>query len=83
MPRRYVVIGPQAVLGKRRGEVVELEAAHARRLVAAGHVRPEDGPPDEPPGDPAPDPGSGTEPRSEAGLSHDSSTAEGPEDDKE
>jgi len=34
------VIGPQRVLGRRRGELVELTEGHARRLVRAGHVKP-------------------------------------------
>mgnify|MGYP001446106046 CR=1 FL=1 len=36
----YEVIGPQRVLGRRRGELVELTEGHARRLVRAGHVKP-------------------------------------------
>lgn len=38
---RYVVVGPQRVLGHAEGDVVELEQAHAARLVRAGHVRPD------------------------------------------
>ncbi|TQN30614.1 hypothetical protein FHX37_0496 [Haloactinospora alba] len=65
----YVVVGPHPVLGKKRGEQVELEESHAARLMRAGHVEP--APPPDP--DPPPKPKSKkkpAEPRQSAGLSH-------------
>lgn len=69
---RYVVAGKQRVLGKATGEVVELSEEHARRLLHAGHVRPE--PPPEETNETA-------EPRQSAGLSDE--PADRPKDVKE
>lgn len=63
----YTVVGPHPVLGKKRGEQVELEERHAGRLMRAGHVEP--APPPDPP--PKPKKTKKTEqPRQSAGLSH-------------
>lgn len=38
MAQRYVVVGKCPVLGRKRGEHVYLEDAHAARLMRMGHV---------------------------------------------
>lgn len=69
-----------AVLGKRRGEVVYLDDAHAARLIAAGHVEPA---PDPPPKPKRRRPAPKSEPRQDAGLSHVTESAPAAEDAKE
>ncbi|MEV2277707.1 hypothetical protein AB0I72_19185 [Nocardiopsis sp. NPDC049922] len=77
----YTVIGPHAVLGKRRGEQVELEVQHAARLRAAGHVEPTPAPePDPPPKKTAKKP---DKPRQAPGLSAAQDSAGRPDEVKE
>jgi len=40
MAQRYVVVGKQPILDRKRGEHVYLEDDHATRLMSAGHVAP-------------------------------------------
>ncbi len=70
--RRYLVIGPHAVLGRRTGEDVYLaDPRQAERLLRAGHLDPlAAGPP------PAPEPT--TRPRRSPGPSHATETADRP-----
>ncbi|WP_304452909.1 hypothetical protein [Nocardiopsis sp. YSL2] len=49
MTRKYLVVGKQPVLGRRRGQFVYLEDEHGDRLTRGGHVTPEE--PDPPMGD--------------------------------
>lgn len=50
MARKYLVVGKQPVLGRRKGQHVYLEDAHGDRLTRGGHVEPvETDPPDQDP----------------------------------
>lgn len=68
-----------AVLGKRRGEIVYLDEAHAARLIAAGHVEPAPDPPPKPKRRPTAKP----KPRPDAGLSHVTGSAAAAEEPEE